>query len=166
MTREIDRSPTRLSSALAVTAAALSAGTSGLASTLSLAAGAAGLLLVTLGVVRASRRAVTLGAATLLVAALVGAILASLQVLVLPGVMAAILAWDLGEQAITVGEQLGRETETTNLEVAHAAGSTAVAVSSGGIGYAIYLVAAGGQPVTALVFLLLAAVVLTSALRA
>ncbi|MFC7081235.1 DUF7519 family protein [Halorussus caseinilyticus] len=143
MTREIDRSPARLSSALAVTAAALSAGTSALASTLALAGGAAGLLAVTLGVVRGSRRAVTLGAAALLVGALVGGLLSGAPLLLLPGVIATVLAWDLGEQAINVGEQLGREAETTQLEATHAAGSTVVAVGAGGLGYGIFLVSSG-----------------------
>lgn len=166
MTREIDRSPTHLSAALAASAAAVSAGTSALASPLGLAVAAAGFLLVLLGVVRGSRRSVTLGAAALLAAALVGGVVSAVPHLLLPGVMATALAWDFGEQAINVGEQLGREADTTRLEVTHAAGSTVVAVGAGGLGYAIYLGSSGGQPMTALVFLLLAAVVLTSALRA
>ncbi|MFC4449117.1 DUF7519 family protein [Halorussus aquaticus] len=165
MTREIDRSPARLSSALAVTAAGIAAGTSALTGSAGLAAGAAGFLVVALGVFWGSRRAVTLGSTALLVAALVGGLALPTPYLLLPGVIAAVLAWDLGEQAITVGDQLGRETDTTQLEATHAAGSTVVAVGAGGLGYGIYLVSAGGKPVTALVFLLLAAVVLTSALR-
>ena len=83
----------------------------------------------------------------------------------MPGVIATVLAWDFGEQAISVGEQLGREADTTQLEITHAAGSTVVGVGAGALGYGIYLVSSGGQPVPTLVFLLLAAVVLTSALR-
>lgn len=166
MSRDIDRSPALLSTLLSATAAAVSAGTSALASSLGLAAGAAGFLVVVLGLIRGSRRAVTLGAAALLVAALAGGLSTAIPLLLLLGVIAAVLAWDFGEQAINVGEQLGRETDTIRLEVTHAAASTVVGVGAGGLGYAIYLGASGGQPVTALVFLLLAAVVLTSALRA
>lgn len=165
MTRKIDRSPALLSSALSITAAGIAAGTSALTATLGLAGGGAGFLVVLAGVLRGSRRAVTLGSATLLVAALAGGLVSGAPYLLLPGVMATVLAWDLGEQAINVGEQLGREAETTQLEVTHAAGSTLVAVGAGGLGYGIYLFSSGGQPMTALVFLLLAAVVLTSALR-
>jgi hypothetical protein len=166
VTREIDRSPARLSSALAITAAAVAAGTSAVAGTLALAGGAPGFLLVALGVLRGSRRAVTLGSAALLVASLVGGLASPAPYLLLPGVMATVLAWDLGEQAINVGEQLGREAETAQLEATHAAGSTVVAVGAAALGYGVFLVSSGGQPMTALVFLLLAAVVLTSALRA
>jgi hypothetical protein len=165
VTREIDRSPARLSSALAVTAAALAAGTSALTTSLGLVVAVAGFLVVGVGVGWGSRRAVTLGAAALLVAALFGGLVSGAPYLLLPGVIATVLAWDLGEQAINVGEQLGRGADTTRLEVTHAAGSTVVGVGAGALGYGVYLVASGGQPVTALVFLLLAAVVLTSALR-
>ncbi|WP_128477518.1 DUF7519 family protein [Halorussus pelagicus] len=165
MTREIDRSPARLSSALAVSAAALAAGTSALTTSAGLALGVAGFVVVAVGVVRGSRRGVTLGASALLVGALVGGLLVGAPYVLLPGVIATVLAWDFAEQAINVGEQLGRETDTTQLEVTHAAGSTVVGVGAGALGYGIYLAASGGQPVSALVFLLLAAVVLTSALR-
>ena len=165
MTREIDRSPARLSSALAVSAAALAAGTSALTTSTAIAVGVAGLVVVALGVVRGSRRAVTLGATALLVAALVGGLFSGTPYLLVPGVIATVLAWDFGEQAISVGEQLGREADTTQLEITHAAASTVVGVGAGALGYGIYLVSSGGQPVPALVFLLLAAVVLTSALR-
>ena len=165
MTREIDRSPTRLSSALAISAAGLAAGTSALSGTVGLAGGAGGFALLSVGVLLGSRRGVTLGATVLLVAAFGGGLLSDAPYLLLPGVIATVLAWDLGEQAINVGEQLGREAGTTHLEATHAAGSTVVGVGAGGLGYGIYLVSSGGQPVTALVFLLLAVVVLTSALR-
>ena len=165
MSRGIDRSPARLSSALSVTAAALAAGTSAFTGTLALAVGAPGFLAVVIGVLRGSRRAVTLGSAALLLAALVGGLATAAPFLLLPGVIATVLAWDLGEQAINVGEQLGRGTETTQLEATHAAASTVVAVGGGALGYGVYLASSGGQPMTALVLLLLAAVVLTSALR-
>ncbi|PSP56644.1 hypothetical protein BRC82_01860 [Halobacteriales archaeon QS_1_67_19] len=164
MTREIDRSPARLSAALATTTAAVSAAASGLASLPALAIGAIGVLGVLVGVIRGVRRAVTLGAAGLLVAALLGGLTTPAWLLLLPGVMAAVLAWDLGEQAINVGEQLGRAADTTRLETTHAAASTVVAAGGAALGYGIFLVGSGGQAVTALVFLLLAAVVLTSAL--
>ena len=165
MTREIDRSPARLSSALSLTAGAVAWATSALTGALTLAAGGAGFLVLLVGVVVGSRRGVTLGSAALLAGALAGGLTSGAPYLLLPGVMAGVLAWDLGEQAINVGEQLGRAADTTQLEVTHAAASSVVAVGGGGLGYAIYLFASGGQPMAALVFLLVAAVALTSALR-
>ncbi|WP_135828535.1 DUF7519 family protein [Halorussus halobius] len=165
MSRERDRSPARLSSVLSLTAGAVAWATSALTGSLALAAGGAGVLVLLVGVVLGSRRGVTLGAAALLVGALAGGLTSDAPHLLLPGVMGSVLAWDLGEQAINVGEQLGPAADTTRLEATHAAASTVVAVGGGGLGYAVYLFASGGQPVTALVFLLVAAVALTSALR-
>lgn len=165
MTREIDRSPSLLSAALAATAAAIAAATVAFASAAGLAVAAPGFVLVAAGVLRGWRRAITLGAAALFLGVLVGGLSAASVPLLLPGAIASVLAYDFGEQAINVGEQLGRDSDATRLEAMHAAGSTLVAAGTGGLGYAIYLGATGGQPVTALVFLLLAAVVLTSALR-
>ena len=56
-------------------------------------------------------------------------------------------------------DDVGPEGQAALLETA------VLFVGAGGLGYGIYLLSSGGQPVTALVFLLLAAVVLTSALR-
>ncbi|WP_458206630.1 DUF7519 family protein [Haladaptatus sp. NG-SE-30] len=163
---EIDRSPTRVSQLLAIIAGSVALATSALVGGTGMLAGLLGLLFVALGVVRGSRRVVTIGSFTLLLGVLAGGLVAAPPELLLPGAMATVLAWDFGEQAINVGEQLGREAATQTLELTHAAASTVVAVSAGGVGYGLYLLGAGGQPMTALVFLLIAALALTSALRA
>ncbi|GAA0244689.1 hypothetical protein ACFFQF_04130 [Haladaptatus pallidirubidus] len=165
-TAEIDRSPARVSQLLAIIAASVAFGTSAFFGTVGSVGGALGLALVALGVVRGSRRAVTIGSFSLLVGVLDGGVAAAPAELLIPGTMATVLAWDFGEQAINVGEQLGREADTQTLEIMHAAASTVIAISAGGVGYAMYLLGSGGQPMTALVFLLIAALALTSALRA
>jgi hypothetical protein len=161
----IDRSPARTSQLLSLVAGSVAIGAAALASADGGLAALAGVLLVGVGVARGSRRFVTVGSFVVLLGVLLGGLTAAPPELLLPGTMAAVLAWDFGEQAINVGEQLGREADTERLELAHAAASTVVAVAGGGVGYAIYLVGAGNQPMTALVFLLVAAVALTSALR-
>ncbi|WP_458188591.1 DUF7519 family protein [Haladaptatus sp. NG-WS-4] len=163
---EIDRSPARVSQLLAIIAGSVALGASTLVGGVGALVGLLGLLFVALGVVRGSRGGVTVGSFVLLLGVLAGGLVSAPPELLLPGAMATVLAWDFGEQAINVGEQLGREADTQTLEFTHAAASTVVAVSAGGVGYGIYLVGSGGQPMTALVFLLIAAVALTSALRA
>lgn len=163
---EIDRSPTRTSQLLAVIAASVALATAALASSTGGLVSVLGVLLLAVGVLRGSRGLVTGGSFVLFLGVLYGGLLAAPAELLIPGTMAAILAWDFGEQAINVGEQLGREADTQRLETMHAAASTAVAVAAGGLGYGIYMLGSGGQPVTALVFLLIAALALTSALRA
>ena len=161
----VDRSPARTSQLLAVVAGSVAIGTAALASTNGGLAAVAGVLLVGGGVVRGSRRLVTVGSFVALVGVLFGGLNAAPPELLLPGTIATVLMWDFDEQAINVGEQLGREADTERLELTHAAASTIVAVAAGGVGYGIYLAGAGNQPMTALVFLLVAAVALTSALR-
>ncbi|SIQ88917.1 hypothetical protein SAMN05421858_0703 [Haladaptatus litoreus] len=165
-TAEIDRSPARVSQLLAIIAASVALGTSAFFGNVGLVGGALGLVLVALGVVRGSRRLVTSGSFALLAGVLSGGLAAAPPELMIPGTMATVLAWDFGEQAINVGEQLGREADTQTLEIMHAAASTVIAISAGGVGYGMYLLGSGGQPMTALVFLLIAALALTSALRA
>ncbi|APX96474.1 DUF7519 family protein [Natronorubrum daqingense] len=77
------------------------------------------------------------------------------------GAIAAIVAWELGHSAIVLGEQLGREATTIRLEAVHAVSSLLVGLVAGTAGFVVYSVAGGGQPVTAIVTLLLAAVLLT-----
>ncbi|WP_266075889.1 DUF7519 family protein [Haladaptatus caseinilyticus] len=165
-TTEIDRSPARTSQLLAIIAASVVLGTSAFFGDVGLIGGSLGFVLVSFGVVRGSRGIVTTGSFVLLVGVLAGGLGTAPAELLIPGTMATVLAWDFGEQAINVGEQLGREADTQTLELMHAAASTVVAISAGGVGYGMYILGGGGQPMTALVFLLIAALALTSALRA
>lgn len=154
--------PARASGGLAVAAAGLSVAAAGAAGA---PLGATGVVLVGAGVHRGHRGAVTLGA-LLVVGGVLAAGLASTPTPgLLLGTAAAVLAWDLGEQAINVGEHLGRTASTRRLELVHAATGTLVAVVGIAVGYGLFLVAAGRQPVPALVVLVAAALVLAAALR-
>lgn len=163
--RTIDRSPARVSQLLSVIAASVALGTSALFGSVGALFGLLGLLVIAVGVARGSRRLLTIGAFVLLVGILSGSLVSAPPELLLPGAIATVLAWDFGEQAINVGEQLGREANTQTLEIMHAASSTIVGIAAGALGYGVYLAGGGGQPVTALVFLLIAMLALTSALR-
>ncbi|MFC6787296.1 hypothetical protein ACFQFH_15915 [Halobaculum halobium] len=83
----------------------------------------------------------------------------------LVGGLAAALSWDLGEHAVGLGEQLGRETDATRNLATHAAASVAVGAVASAVAFGVYVAAAGGQPVVALVFLLVGAIALVSAVR-
>lgn len=165
MSERIDRSPARFTSTLSVLAATVATVLVGLGGTFGLLAGILGLLALTGGVVRGSRRAVTLGGVALFVGVLAAGVGNAGPEPLLFGTAAAVLAWDFGEHAITVGEQLGRAAPTERGELAHAAASTFVATSAIAAGYLVYGAATGGQPMAALVLLLVAAVALVSALR-
>ena len=165
MTRDpVDRSPARLSATLALLTGLVGVVATAIAGLLGAIVAAPGLLFVFYGVTRGSRRAVTVGSFVLFVGALVGPVTGSDGPAVLVAVAAIVLAWDLGEHAINVGAQLGREADTRNGEVAHAAASTVIGAGAAALGYLLYVVASGQKPLTALVLLLFSAIVLTSLL--
>lgn len=160
---EVDHSPARLSSGLSVGAGGVAVAAAG--TSLGGAIGSAGLVLLAVGAILGTRRAVTIGALTAFGGVVASGALGAGPEPTLIGTAAAVLAWDFGEQAINLGEQLGREARTRNAELVHAANSTLVGVVGVTIGYGLFLAAAGGQPVTALVVLLAAALLIAAALR-
>ncbi|WP_135855425.1 DUF7519 family protein [Halorussus salinus] len=97
--------------------------------------GLLGLLALGAGVVpvrgRGSRRLVKIGAGLVLVSVLVaGVFRAAPPGTLVAGAVAAVVAWDLGEHAINVGEQLGRAASTWRTEGTHAAGAGVVGVAA------------------------------------
>lgn len=157
----IDRSPARLSAGLALLAAFLATVATAALSVLGFLAALVGTVLLASGVLRGRQRGVSLGAAVLLVGVLYAGVVGDAVVPVLVGVVGAALAWDVGSYAIGVGEQLGRAAETARIEVLHAGATLAVGAGVAAIGYAVYLVGGGGQPLSALLGLLVAAIFLT-----
>ncbi|UIP00467.1 hypothetical protein Hbl1158_03640 [Halobaculum sp. CBA1158] len=162
----VTRKPPRLGVALAALPAAVGAAALGLASGAAAGVAAAGILLAGVGTLVGSRRTLGAGSAALaggvfVAGGLAGAGAAPLLV----GGLSAALTWDLGEHAIGLGEQLGRETDATRNLATHAAASIAVGAVAGAVAFGVYVAAAGGQPVVALVFLLVGAVALVSAVR-
>lgn len=149
------------------TLAALAGATAvGLSSPTAGGVGALGTVLVVVGLVRPSRRILGAGAIAVAVAVLVANAFGGPGAgASLVGVIGAALAWDVGEHALGLGEQLGRETDVTRNVAVHTAASLTVGAVSAGVAFGVYSAAAGGQPVVALVFLLVGAVALASAIR-
>ncbi|MFC6904017.1 DUF7519 family protein [Halalkalicoccus tibetensis] len=160
----IDRSPAPLGRRLSLAAALVALLSSGLYSWLALALGAIGFLTLSVGLVRGTDRPVTLGAAGLASGTLAAGVEGAPAPVVLVSVVAAIVAWDVAGNALGVGRQLGREAETRRAEAVHAAASAAVGLATAGAGYGLYRAGTGEQPVAALVFLLVAAVLLLETL--
>ncbi|WP_228546212.1 DUF7519 family protein [Halegenticoccus tardaugens] len=162
---DVDRAPAHLSSSLALLAALASVLASGVASVAALAPGAFGIVATAIGVGRGSRRALLVGCGALILGVLAAGVEGGGPEPLLVGTLGAVLAWDVGENGIGLGEQLGRSAETTRAELVHAAASLLVGSFAATVGYGAYAAAAGGQPVAALVFLLVGAIALVSALR-
>ncbi|WP_338727509.1 hypothetical protein [Haladaptatus sp. DJG-WS-42] len=125
----------------------------------------AGVLSIAIGVLRGRRVAVTIGASVMFVALLLAGVSGLSIPLTLFGVSATVVAWDIGENAIGLGEQLGRHAPTKRAQLVHAKGSFVVATFACVVGYGAYVGAAGTDSLTALVLLLVGALVLTSVLR-
>lgn len=162
--KTITRKPATLSGTLAIVAAVAVALLSGVFSIGAMAASAFGLAVLALGVGYGYRWLVDLGGLALLLGTvLVGA--TGVEYVALLAAVGTVLAWDLGNNAIGIGEQLGREADTERAELLHAGATLAVGLLTAGTSYVVYQSASGGQPVTAVFFLLLAAVALISSLR-
>jgi hypothetical protein len=160
----IDRSPTYLSSGLAVVAGTLTVTTSA-ATWPAVASGLAGLLGLAVGLGFGRQSPVTVGAG-LLVVGVIAAGISGVPVLVtLLGITTALLAYDLATTAIGLGEQLGRAASTAEVELLHAAVSTLVGLGVVVLGFAVHEAAVGNQPASAVLGLLVVVVVLVAALR-
>ncbi|AFZ73704.1 DUF7519 family protein [Natronobacterium gregoryi] len=160
---DLTRKPTLASSAAAVGTGAVAALVAGFVSTMALAIGATGIVVLAVALAIGNRDAVDAGAfvvfAGVLIAGVQGGVAAVEPTLV--GTIAAVLAWDRAHAAVDLGEQLGRETPTLRLEAVGFASSLLVGLLSGTVGYAVYVFGTGSQPVPALVLLLLAALFIT-----
>ncbi|MFP9191050.1 hypothetical protein ACLI4Q_05220 [Natrialbaceae archaeon A-CW1-1] len=120
----------------------------------------AGLLSIGYGVTVGSTRAVDTGTAGFVPAIAIGTA-GSLSIpLTVSAVVCLYTAWDVAHNAIGVGEQLGRWTETTRLELIHAGGSLVVGALTAGIVLLFYQVTVEGLPFAALVFVALGGVLL------
>lgn len=129
------------------------------------AASAAGVALLAAGVGRGRRRFIDAGA----LVAFLGVVFAGTTdagvAPVLAGTVGTVLAWDVGGNAVSLGAQLGREAETTRVELLHALAGAAVGVASAIVGLALYVAGPTHQPVTTLFVLLVAGALLTAALN-
>ena len=159
-----DYGPTTLSTRLALVAAALAFLTT-LSNTTGAVLAAAGAVGVGAGLVLPSQRIADGGALALVGGVALAAVAHDAVAIPLIGAVAAVLAWDLSEQALSVGEQLGRAADTRRLEAVHAGTTTAVGLVAAGVGFALYRIAFRGISLAALALLLVAALFLMLSVR-
>ncbi|WP_254768732.1 DUF7519 family protein [Salinilacihabitans rarus] len=158
---EIVRRPTTVAAGVAGVAALVAVAAAGLGSTAGLALGAIGAAGVAAGLARGARPGVDVGCLVLFLGVVAGGLGIGSVELTLIGTVATVVAWDLAQGAIDLGDQLGRGARTARLEAVHAVSSLLVGLTAAAAGYAVYLVGAGGRPVSAAVLLLIAAILLT-----
>lgn len=164
---ELDHRPALTSSIIAVFAGVLAMLTSGPFAGIALLFGLAGVSFLAVGLfVTGSRSWVSLGIVSLFVGILTVGVLGTAPIpLLLISAVGLVVAWDVGQHAITIGEQFGRTTPTQRGELVHAAGSGLVGILGAGGVYGVYWAGTGGQPVLAILLLLLGAILLVWSLR-
>lgn len=127
--------------------------------------GVLGVGTVTVGLLLASRALVELSGAVLGMAVVVGGALGATPASLSVAALAAVVAFDVADHAHGLGQEIGRDARTRRNELVHAGGSLLVGGVAGAIAYGVFLGIAGGQPTTALAFLLCGAIALVAALR-
>lgn len=163
--KEITRQPTRLSSAAALAAGVLGLGSVGPYSALAVGLAGLGVIVLGGGLLLDSRSLATVGPIGLFAGAVAAGVEDPPVAVILLGVLAAVLAYDFAATAIDLGAQLGREADTRRLELIHVGTSSFVGVAVAVVSVLVYAFGTGGQPISAVVGLLLAVVVLFVALR-
>lgn len=163
-TGSIEQSPARLSSVASVIAALVAALVGIIGVQMPVWAGITGVVIVVVGLVRVSRFTIQTGSVVLVTGVLLGGVAGGSAVGLLMAMVATIVSWDLGEHAITLGEQLGPAAQTARLELVHLAGSLGVGGLAAGV-VTLLASSGGGRPLSALVVLLIGIGVILVALR-
>lgn len=165
MTDEISRLPSLHSGVVAAATVSVVTLALGFYAAIAVPFGVLALCAAAVAVVRGWRRAAVWAGILLFGGVVAAAVENAPTPVVLVGAGGAVVVWDLLDNAIGLGEQLGREADTRRTEVVHAAGSVALAFAVSAGSYGLYSLAGGEKPLSALVFLLVAVVALTSVLR-
>lgn len=109
-----------------------------------------------------SRGWLSVGTALVLVGALLPGAYGAIQPeLLLLAVGSTVLAWDLGQHGISIGDQLGRDTKSYRLQLVHAAISAFVIGFISFVGYFVYLLMGTGRPAPAVVLIVMGIVLFT-----
>lgn len=159
---EVVQAPSRFVKAVAIGAAVVGVGLTAPFALLALPFAVAGLALVAGSlVVVYSRGWLSVGVGLILLGAIIsggyGAVPAELM---LVGVAAALLALDVGQFGIGVGEQLGRQAPTRRLEITHTTATVIVLTVASAFVYIAYLTAGGGRAASAVALSVIGAIVL------
>ncbi|MCU4743980.1 hypothetical protein OB955_15120 [Halobacteria archaeon AArc-m2/3/4] len=162
----VDRSPAKVSATGATIAGAVAALTTAPFALLALPLGLGGVAMIAGGLwATTSRRLVSLGTASLFLGVLVAGGFGTPVEFLLIATIGVGMAWDLGHNAIGLGEQMGRHSKTRRSEVIHAGATLIVVLAASVIGYSAYLVGGGGHPVAALAGMSLGLVFMIWAIR-
>ena len=159
----IDRSPARLSAAVAL-GVALSGALSLSVSVPAFALYAHGALVLAAGLYGGSRAVVTLGATGEFAGVCLAGLAGAPPPLLVFATAAVVVSWDVAEFAVGLGAEMGRAAATRRAELLHAGASILLGLSAAAGGSLVFTVAGAGSTLVP-VALLCGAVVLVVALR-
>lgn len=164
---DVTHSPATLSAGLAVGAGLLAVLTGGIFTGLALVIGLFGLIGVAAGLFAVeSRGLTTAGTGVIFLAVLASGVFGSPPpVFLMTSMLMTILAFDLGQNAFSVGAQMSDQTETGRGELVHAAASLGVGVVGIVLAYAIFLMSFDSASIVGVMLTLLAAILLAWAVR-
>lgn len=159
---EVVHAPSRRSQVVALVAAAVGVGLTGPFALLAVPFAVAGLAIVAGSLfVAHSRGWLSVGVGLILLGAIISGGYGAVPVeFVLVGVSAALLALDVGQYGIGVGEQLGRQAPTRRLEITHATSTVITLTVANALVYAVYLFAGDGRPASAVALSVVGVIVL------
>ena len=160
----IDTRPSRVNAICALLAALAAAALVGLGARVALLGAATGVVALTAGLVTRSRSWLSVGALGLLAGVLVASLLDVTVAKVVVGGALTLVAWDLAENAIGLGTQVGRRASTARVEVVRVGVSAVVGTVAAGLALLVRS-PFGSLPLSSLVVGLAAALVLFAALR-
>jgi len=124
-----------------------------------------GTLALLAGVRRANHRAVDAGGLIAFLGVALSALSEAPAGAVLLGTAAAVVAWDAGTNAVSLGRQLGAEADTVRAENLHAMAGAVVGLVTAVFGLVVFQIGPTRQPVTTLFVLLIAGTLLVVALN-
>lgn len=162
---EITRRPGRHSLVVSGVAGATAAATALAGGATGAAVAVVGTALLLAGVSRARHRLVDVGGLVAFLGVVIAALAEAPEPAVLVGTAAAVVAWDAGTNAVSLGRQLGREADTGRAETVHALVGGLVGLVTAGLGLVVFEIGPTRQPVTTLFVLLVAASLLVVALN-
>lgn len=113
---------------------------------------------------RGSHRGVTLAASLCFGSVLFAGVLGGPVIPVVIATIATLLVYDAGHYAVALGHQIGSAGTTTSAELVHLGTTLTILTLFGTVGVALFVGGPGGQPVVALLALLVAALLFISVL--
>ncbi|KDE59320.1 hypothetical protein EL22_23190 [Halostagnicola sp. A56] len=161
---DVTRRPTSVSRTVAFGGAMVAVLAATVGSIYGFGIGVVGLAVLALGLARGNRDAIDVGSLAIFAGVVAGGLQGESVELTVLATIGTVLAWDLGHDATDLGEQLGREAETARLEAVHVLSSLLIGLVAATLGYGVYVFAAGGQPIAAVVLFVLAGAALVVAL--